>query len=96
MGQGDLRPYVVIQFGSIVAILGLAALRRGRLRATRPCSRSAAGISPQVCEHYDGAIYAVGGLVSGHSIKHILAGMAVYWVLHTLRRRQATAAGATH
>jgi hypothetical protein len=35
----------------------------------------------KVAEHFDKAIYNVTGIVSGHSIKHVLGALAVLWAV---------------
>ena len=42
-------------------------------------------------EIFDQPIYALTGFVSGHTLKHLCAGLAVYWVLRSLRLRQPSA-----
>jgi hypothetical protein len=42
-----------------------------------------------VCEHFDRELFALlGRLVSGHMLKHLLAGVAVGLVLHMLVTRE--------
>ena len=40
-------------------------------------------------ELLDSQILATGGIVSGHTLKHVLAAIAAYWILHMLQHRQA-------
>ena len=42
----------------------------------------------KVVEVFDQALYAAGGLVSGHTCKHLFAALGVYWVLRMIRRRR--------
>lgn len=45
-------------------------------------------VAAKVFEGYDFAIYRhLGRTVSGHSLKHLTAGVACYWILEMLRRR---------
>ncbi len=40
----------------------------------------------KVLEHFDHEIYALGGVVSGHTLKHVaaaVAGFVVWWMLLT-------------
>ena len=41
----------------------------------------------KVTEVLDARIYALGGIVSGHTLKHLIAALAVYWLLRMLRLR---------
>ena len=43
----------------------------------------------KMAEAFDSAIFSVGGLVSGHTLKHLLAAAAIYCVLRMLARRTA-------
>ena len=89
----DLRFYFVIQFFPMLALplLLLCFAPRytgtGALLAALACYAFA-----KVLELFDDSIYsALDGLVSGHTLKHLLAGVAAYLVLVMLRRRQAWA-----
>ncbi len=87
-GQGDLRAYALIQF----LPLGLAPLilalypsrftRRHELWWVLVWYGAA-----KACELLDHQIYAATGIVSGHSLKHLAAGLACLVVLHHLRHR---------
>ena len=39
----------------------------------------------KVTEHYDGVIHAATGVVSGHSLKHLLGALAVFLALRAMR-----------
>jgi hypothetical protein len=43
----------------------------------------------KIAEALDARIFAVAGFISGHTLKHLLAGLAAYWVLRMLARRRA-------
>jgi len=45
-------------------------------------------VAAKVPEHYDAEIFAAGNLLSGHSIKHVLAALAPACLLVGLRKRQ--------
>jgi hypothetical protein len=40
----------------------------------------------KVAEHFDAAIYDTTGIVSGHSLKHVLGALAVLWAVFAVRR----------
>jgi hypothetical protein len=42
----------------------------------------------KLAEHFDGASYALTGVLSGHTLKHLLAALGTYWVLRMLRLRR--------
>lgn len=87
-GAGDLRPYFLVQAVCVVFIPLLVALFPGRVTTARHvvwigvCYGAAI-----VCEQLDRAIFeALGGLISGHTIKHLLSAVAVAVVAMMLRR----------
>lgn len=88
--SGNLMPYLIAQGGSILLILlALAILptpwtERRMLWPALGCYAIAF-----VCEKLDVDIYqATRGVISGHTIKHLLAAAAFYFILHMLRRQQ--------
>lgn len=94
-GHGDLRPYVLVQFYPILAIPLICWLFRGRHTSGRHvfyiilCYALA-----KLCEHFDAGIYAaLGGAISGHSLKHLLSAIATYLVLAMLRDAGTSALG---
>ena len=42
----------------------------------------------KICETADHQIFSVGHLVSGHTLKHLGAAAAGFWILHMLQKRQ--------
>lgn len=91
-GAGDLRPYALVQAVPLLAIPAILALTPARY--TRgPDLLVAIGwyVAAKVAEGFDDAIFAAGDLVSGHTVKHLLAGVATYWLLRMLLRREPVA-----
>lgn len=90
-GVGDLRLYALVQFYPIVAVPLLLWLLPPRY--TRGGDLLAAAVTyalAKVPELLDGWFFSVIGLVSGHTLKHLLAALAGYWVLSMLEQRQPT------
>jgi hypothetical protein len=87
-GNGDLRPYAVAQFGTLVAILLVLILFRPAF--TRGADFYVAlafyGLA-KMLEAADRPIFSAGGLISGHSLKHVAAAVSTYWILRMLRLR---------
>jgi len=75
---GDLRPYVLVQFGSMVALVPAACFSK---RMGKPWPVLALYVLAKFAEHYDRAIYSAMS-VSGHTLKHLFAALAAYWILH--------------
>jgi len=89
-GVGDLRLYALVQFYPIVAIplmlwwLAPRYTRGGELLAAAASYAAAKG--PELL---DGWILSATRVVSGHTLKHLLAALAGYWVLRMLGHRRA-------
>lgn len=92
-GAGDLRAYVFVQGFPMIALPLLMAMFRARY------TRSAwllvvvlFYVAAKALEQLDVQIYsALGGAVSGHSLKHLAAAAATYAVLVMLKRRKPLA-----
>ena len=91
-GRGDLRPYAVVQFLPMLLIPVMLllfpgkGLRNGWLWATLGAYALAKG-----AEHFDLAVLAATGVLSGHSLKHLLAAIAVWCAIRAfLNKGDAT------
>jgi hypothetical protein len=73
----NLWPYALVQFGSMIVLVFLAARDRSQ-RGLGP-ALILYGLS-KVTEFFDRQIYAVFPL-SGHTLKHLLAGLATWYIL---------------
>ncbi len=87
-GRGDLRFYFLVQALAIVLVPLNCALFRGRHTSGRfvvyILVLYGLGLA---CELLDDGIYRfLGGIVSGHTIKHLLTALAIYMVVPMLRR----------
>lgn len=87
-GQGDLRPDLLVQ---LCPLLLLPSLLLGfPPRFTRSGDLWAAlawYVAAKVLEALDRPIYALGEIVSGHTLKHLAAAVSAYMILHMLQRR---------
>jgi hypothetical protein len=90
-GRGNLVPYALYQAWSVIvvafAVLAFPAHRYSHGGALWWVVGLYA--AAKVTEAFDLAIYRMGEVVSGHSVKHVLAALAVYAVAEMLRRRAA-------
>jgi hypothetical protein len=87
-GNGDLRPYAVAQFGTLVAILlALILFRPTFTRGADFYVALAFYCFAKILEAADRPIFSAGGLVSGHSLKHVAAAVSTYWILRMLKLR---------
>lgn len=94
IGAGDLRPYGLVQFGTLALIPLMVALFPARY--TR---RSDIFISlgiyalAKVAETFDAQIHAASSnIVSGHALKHVIAGVGVWWLARMLGNRKSVSA----
>ena len=88
-GAGDLRYYIVAQAYPILFVPLMVRLLPSPY--TRGSDLYIAGlfyVLAKVAEVFDQGLYAVGGLVSGHTCKHLFGALGAYWVLRMIRRRR--------
>jgi hypothetical protein len=95
MGSGDLLLYLIVRVGAGVAIALLLILRRPLHTGTKwmilalLCELAMAAL-----ERFDHQIFQLtGGGVSGHSLKHIMVGVALGFVFWWLRVRKPLTPG---
>lgn len=93
MGQGDVFLYLIVRIGAGVAIAFLLILRRPRHTGTKwLVAALACEIVMASVQHFDREVFQVtGGLVSGHNLKHVMAGVALAFVFWWLRARTTQA-----
>jgi len=92
LGRGNLIPYAAYQTWSIVVIVLLIAAFPARRYTHGGLLGWAAGWYglAKVFETFDLQIYRLlGGTLSGHTIKHVLAAFAVFAIVRQLRLRAA-------
>jgi hypothetical protein len=92
-GQGNVVPYAVLQAYSVIVLLKLASMHPSRYTHGGAIYAVFAGyLLAKVFEHYDREIFEWTGAVSGHTLKHVMAGLAGIPVAYMLWRRQLVAA----
>jgi hypothetical protein len=89
-GAGDLRPYALIQFGSLATIALVLLLCPARRSSAALGWGLAAYAAAKLFEMIDGPVLALTGVISGHTLKHLLAAAAVGCVAVEIRMRQAS------
>ena len=93
MPGGDLRAYVLVKYATLAAAI-LLLVFVPEPRATRaPVWQSlAAFCAATAFEIGDASVFrATGGLLSGHTVKHVVAALAAAFVLGWFSRRRALA-----
>ncbi|MBT8233334.1 MAG: hypothetical protein HKO66_14220 [Saprospiraceae bacterium] len=82
IGAGDLRPYVFIQFFPMVIAPFILWLYPKKTKYVRYIIFIIAWyIVAKICEYYDDAIFDLLGFWSGHTIKHLIGGISLFYVL---------------
>jgi hypothetical protein len=90
-GVGDLRFYATVQAYSVLFLL-LALLLPPRYTRGRDLMVIAGlYVLAKVFETFDRTIFRWGEVVSGHTLKHLVAAIAGYWILRMLKRRHPNA-----
>lgn len=91
-GAGDLRLYAAVQvYSALVLLISL-------IFPSRYSGGSAFAVVvgfyalAKILELLDKTIFAVGHIVSGHTLKHLTAAAAGYWILRMLQMRRAVGA----
>ncbi len=88
-GRGNVVPYAVLQAYSVIVLLKLAAMHPSRYTLGGAIYAVFAGyLLAKVFEHYDREIFEWTGNVSGHTLKHVMAGLAGIPVAYMLWRRR--------
>jgi hypothetical protein len=93
-GAGDLRFYAAVQLYAVAVLLLLLLLP---LRYTTTIDLVWVGLFyllAKLLEATDRPIYALGHVISGHTLKHLAAGMSGYFALRMLLKREPIAISA--
>ena len=87
-GVGDLRLYAVVQFLPMVLIPAILLLYRPIVGSSKYFwGMLGFYVLSKIVEFLDVSIFALGGAISGHSLKHLFAAAATAMVLLALMRR---------
>ena len=89
LGAGDLRPYSLAQFLPVIILPLVIIARRGRsdLSGYLFVVFTAYAVA-KAAEVYDHEVYAIGQVLSGHTLKHLLAALGLYALVVGLQRRK--------
>jgi hypothetical protein len=92
-GRDDLRWYLIVQVGSLVLVLALCFLRSRYTRGNDMFAVVGLYALAKVFEALDRPIFSLsGGFVSGHTLKHLAAAVACYFLLRMLMLRRPAVA----
>jgi hypothetical protein len=88
-GQGDLRYYALVQGGAVLAVPLVILLFPARYSGGRELLVIVALYgAAKVFEIADRQVFQAGHLVSGHTLKHLLSGLAAWRYLRMVRVRR--------
>ena len=88
-GHGEYKFYLFVQFFSPIAcalIIGFFPPRYSGMRYL--VLVFSLFVIAKICESFDQQIYSAGGFVSGHTLKHMIAGCPCYCILRMLQVRR--------
>jgi hypothetical protein len=81
-GVGDLRPYILVQFLPMLLVPAILWLFDSHyLNGKFLFIALLYYMGAKLFEHFDKEVFALGGLLSGHTIKHLLAGVTAFYLI---------------
>jgi hypothetical protein len=89
MGHGDLRFYGLVQFLPMLLVPMMLFLFPSQFRGALNLAWAVVWYAvAKLCEHFDSQIFSVTGAISGHTLKHLFAALALYFVLRMVQTRR--------
>jgi hypothetical protein len=87
-GRGDLRLYAAVQVYAVLVLLVALFLPPRYTRSYDLAVVACLYVVAKICEIADQRIYSLGRIISGHTLKHLTASLAGFWILWMLKKRQ--------
>jgi hypothetical protein len=87
-GAGDLRLYAAVQVYSVLVLLVSFIFPQHFTPAADLAVVVGFYVLAKILETFDRKIFAAEHLISGHTLKHLAAAVAGYWILRMLQKRQ--------
>jgi hypothetical protein len=87
-GTGDLRFYVAVQAYAIVTLLVILPMPPRYTRSSDLLVVVGFYVLAKLLETFDRAVFSAGHMVSGHTLKHLVAAAAGWWILRMLEKRK--------
>ncbi len=89
MGAGDLRPYLLVQFLPILTLpIVLLCFKTDYVAASRYWLLLACYVLAKLFEHFDYQIYELSGVISGHTLKHLMPVLGLWFPLKAYQKEQ--------
>jgi hypothetical protein len=91
-GEGDLRPYALVQFLPMLLVPLILLLSKGGSLGTASLWMSLAAYgAAKLAEYFDPQILDATGVFSGHSLKHLCAALGAWWAIRAFQKSPARA-----
>jgi hypothetical protein len=87
-GRGDLRFYAAVQAYAVMVLLLVLFLPAQYSRSSDLGAVVGLYVVAKLLETFDKQIFGAGHIVSGHTLKHVAAGYAGFWILRMLEKRR--------
>jgi hypothetical protein len=87
-GHGDLRFYAAVQIYAVLVLPVALLLPPRYTRSGDLMVVAVLYVIAKICETADRQVFSLGHFLSGHTLKHLAAGAAGFWILQMLRKRQ--------
>jgi hypothetical protein len=87
-GHGDLRFYAAVQVYAILILLLALLFPPKYTRGADFAAVVGFYALAKILEESDRQVFALGHIVSGHTLKHLAAAAAGYWILRMLKKRE--------
>jgi hypothetical protein len=87
-GAGDLRFYAAVQAYSVLVLVIALFMPPRYTRGSDLAIVAGLYALAKVLEILDEQIFAMGRIVSGHTLKHLAAAAGAYWILRMLQKRR--------
>jgi hypothetical protein len=91
-GHGDLRFYAAVQVYAILILLLMLLVPAKYTRGSDLAIVVGFYVLAKILEESDRQVFALGHIVSGHTLKHLAAAAAGYWILCMLQKREVATA----
>lgn len=91
-GHGDLRFYAAVQVYAILILLLMLLVPAKYTHGSDLAIVVGFYVLAKILEESDHQVFALGHIVSGHTLKHLAAAAAGYWILRMLQKRDVARA----
>jgi len=90
-GVGDLRFYATVQAYAVIFLLVMLLFPSHYTRGRDLLTVAGLYVVAKLLETFDRQVFsALRGTLSGHTLKHLAAAMAGYWIVRMVQQRQVT------